>query len=216
MNNRLHWFLVTACIAVTLAGCSSTTLSGSWRSPDYLAPVTKIYIVGISKQETRRRVFEDEFGVALQAHGVQTVSSYKDLKSQEVEDLNLIKKKVKASGADALLMTRLLGQRSEEVTQPARVAGYLSRPYYDWGDYRPEAHYHYDLNYYARRYEMIYEPATISRVQVGILECNLYDTASGELIWSAQLETVLEGSLQKLIRDFIQVVIKDLLDQAVI
>lgn len=63
---------------------------------------------------------------------------------------------------------------------------------------------------------MTYEPATISKFQVITIESNLYDAASGELIWSARLETVMEGTMQSMIRDFIKVVTKDLLNQGVI
>lgn len=62
---------------------------------------------------------------------------------------------------------------------------------------------------------MTYEPASISRFQVITLESNLYEASTGELIWSAQLETVMDGTIQKMIRDYIKVVTKDLVDQGV-
>jgi hypothetical protein len=113
-------------------------------------------------------------------------------------------------------LTRILNQRTEEVVNPGRVSGYSSPSYYGRGGYRPEPYYRNYRSYYDRRYEMTYEPATISQFSVVTMESNLYDSASGELIWSAQLETVLDGTMQKLIRDFIEVVTKDLLDQGVI
>jgi hypothetical protein len=208
--------LVVTLFTFILSGCSSTTLTGSWRSPEQINTVKKVYIVGVSKQETSRRSFEDGFGQKLQAHGVETVSSYKDLKNNQEASLELITEKVKANGADALLLTRVLSQRTEAVVNPGRVSGYSSPSHYGRGGYRPEPYYRNYRSYYDRRYEMTYEPATISQFSVVTMESNLYDSASGELIWSAQLETVLDSTLQKLIRDFIEVVTKDLLDQGVI
>ena len=216
MKTMPIWCLIVVLFTFMLSGCSSTTLTGSWRSPDHVNTVKKVYIVGVSKQETSRRSFEDGFGQKLQAHGVKTVSSYKDLKNNQEASLDLITEKVKANGADALLLTRILSQRTEEVVNPGRVSGYSSPPYYGRGGYRPEPYYRNYRSYYDRRYEMTYEPATISQFSVITMESNLYDSASGELIWSAQLETVLDGTMQKLIRDFIEVVTKDLLDQGVI
>lgn len=211
------WCLVASLIIFSISACSSTILTGSWRSPDYVNPVKKVYIVGVSKQETNRRSFEDDFGQSLRAYGIETVSSYKDLKNNQEADLDLITEKVKANGADALLLTRILSQRTEEVVNPGRVSGYSSDPsYYGRGGYRPEPYYRNYRSYYDRRYEMTYEPATISQYQVVTMESNLYDAASGELIWSAQLETVLDGTMQKLIHDFIEVVTKDLHNQGVI
>ena len=217
MNNTAPWGLTIILIAFLISGCATTTLTGSWHDPEYTRQVKKIYIVGISKQETSRRVFEDEFGQELQAYGVKTVSSYRDLKDNEEADQDLIAQKVKANGADALLLTRILDQRTEEVVNPGRISGYSSSPSY-YGDrgYRPQPYYRNYRDYYDRRYEMTYEPATISQFQVITIESNLYDIASGKLIWSAQLETVMEGTMQTMIRDFIEVVTKDLLDQGVI
>jgi hypothetical protein len=60
MNSRNKWIgLLT--LALLVAGCFSTTLTGSWKSPDYTGQVKKVYIIGIAKQEPTRRIFEDEF-----------------------------------------------------------------------------------------------------------------------------------------------------------
>lgn len=217
MKSLTPWCLSIILISFLMSGCSSTTLTGSWRSPDHLRPVKKIYIVGVSKQETHRRIFEDEFGQELQMYGVKTVPSYKDLKNAQKADQELILKKVKANSADALLLTRILSKRTEQVVHPGRITAYSSGPsYYGQGSYYPRPYYRNYRDYHDRRYEMTYEPATISKFQVITIESNLYDAASGELIWSARLETVMEGTMQSMIRDFIKVVTKDLLNQGVI
>lgn len=210
---------VLAILLVTFlaAGCSSTTLTGSWRSPELMRPVDKIYIVGISKHETHRRIFEDEFGQQLQQYGTQTYSSYKDLKDIQSAELDAIMDKVRAAGADALLMTRIMGKRTEEVVNPGRVTGYNYGPsFYGGGGYYPSPYYRNYRDYYDRRYELTYEPSTITRYQVITLESNLYDASSGELLWSAQLETVMEQTMEKMIKDFIEVVTGDLAKQGVI
>ena len=114
-------------------------------------------------------------------------------------------------------MTRIIDKRTEEVVNPGRVTGYRTRhPYYGYRDYYPRPYYRHYRDYYDRRYEMVYEPATITRYKVITLESNLYDAETGNLIWSAQLETVMEGTMQSMIRDYIEVVTKDLVNQGVI
>ncbi len=212
--SRLIRLILLLCL---VSGCSSTTLTGSWRSPEFSGRVDKIYIVGVSKQETHRRIFEDEFGAELQMYGIKTVSSYKDLKNAQKAELEAILEKVTANGADAMLMTRIIDKRTEEVVNPGRVTSYRTNvPYYGYRDYYPSPYYRHYRDYYDRRYETIYEPATISKYKVITLESNLYDASSGELIWSAQLETVMEGTIKKMIQDFIKVVTKDLVEQGVI
>lgn len=217
MKSILSWCLFAVMLSFLLPGCSSTTLTGSWRNPDYPRPVKTIYIVSVSKQETHRRIFEDEFGQELQMYGIKVVPSYRSLKNSRDENQDKILKNAKDSGAEALMLTRILNKRTEEVVTPGRITGYASGPgVYRSDRYDPRPYYRNYRDYYDRRYEMIYEPATVSRFKVITLESNLYDTASGELIWSAQLETVMDGTMQSMIRDFIKVVTKDLLDQGVI
>jgi hypothetical protein len=212
MYRIIPWGLAAILCMSMVCGCSKTTLSGSWRNPDYLQAVKTIYIVGVSRQETNRRIFEDEFGRLLEKYGLRTFSSYRDLDNVKDVGQDLIMEKVRANGADALLMTRILGKHTEEVVHPARIYGPGFPP---WG-YYPRPYYRNYWDFYERRYDMIYEPARVTRFEVITLESNLYAAATGELIWSAQLETVMEGTIEAMIRDFIEVVTKDLLDQGVI
>jgi hypothetical protein len=212
MYRIIPWGLAAILLMSVVCSCSKTTLSGSWRNLDYLQAVKTIYIVGVSRQETNRRIFEDEFNRQLQRYGISTFSSYRDLEKVKDVERDFIMEKARANGADALLMTRILGKRTEEVVHPGRIYGPNFAP---WG-YYPHPYYRNYWDYYERRYDMIYEPATISRFKVITLESNLYDVAKGELIWSAQLETVMEGTIEAMIRDFIEVVTKELVDQGVI
>jgi hypothetical protein len=200
-----------------LAGCSKSTVSGSWKNREYLQPINKVYIVGVSKRDTHRRIFEDEFGDHLSTYGIQSVSSYKDLKSTEEADLETLISKVNSHNADALLLTRIIDKRIREVVYPGYVSGYYAYPpYYGYRWYYPRPYYYHYRDFYGHRYDMIYEPATVSRYKIITLESNLYDAATGELIWSAQVETVIDGKIQSLIEDFIEVVTKDLVSQGVI
>jgi len=212
MDSIIYWGLASILFMVMLGSCSKTTLSGSWRNPDYLKTVKTVYIVGVSRQETLRRIFEDEFRRQLEKYGIRAFSSYRDLDNVQDVGQDFIMEQVRASSAEALLMTRILGKRTEEVVHPGRIYGPDFLP---WG-YYPRPYYRNYWDFYERRYDMIYEPARVSRFEVITLESNLYDAATGELIWSAQLETVREGTMEELIRDFIEVVTKDLLEQGVI
>ncbi len=191
-------------VGVLFAGCSSTTLSGSWKNPDYNNKVKKIYIVGIANQETHRRIFEDDFNQQLSNHGVTGLSSYKDLPTSSEIDEFKIAQNIKANGADSVLMIHVTGKRTEEIVNPGRITTY------DGGRYYERPYYRNYGSYYNQRREVIYEPATITQFDVVTVEANIYDTKTTEMIWSAQLETVIDGKLQKLLKDFVKTVVKDL------
>jgi len=206
-------------IMASLCACSSTTLSGSWKSPDYRGQIRKPYIIGVAKNEMTRRLFEDQFAQELQGYGINAMSSYKDLSDLQNADKGVIAARVKKNGADSVLITRMTGKRTEETVTPGRISGYETGPRYGYPrptPYAPAPYYRSMGSYYDRRYEMTYEPATVTQFQVATIEANLYEAGSGNLIWSAELETVIEGSTQKLVTDFIKTVTKDLRQQGVL
>jgi len=68
---RLLWLAV---LWLALAACASTSLVNQWKSPDHVGPaVRKVLVVGVTKQASVRRVFEDEFTAQLRAAGVEAI-----------------------------------------------------------------------------------------------------------------------------------------------
>ena len=211
MSNRVICFILVAA-ATSLFACSSTMITGSWKNPDFNGRVEKVYVVGIAKQETTRRIFEDGFRNQLAKLGATGIPSYADLKINEGTDQDVIAARIKANGADSVLMARAVGKRTEQVVNP----GYVTNRGYGGRGYYPDPYYRNYGGYYARSYDVVYMPATVSEYQVVTIEANLYSAANGELIWSAQLETVVESDLDALINDFIAVVTKDLKDKGLL
>lgn len=190
--------LLLPAIIPLLAACSSTTLSGSWKDPEFRGPVSKIYIVGIAKVDLNRRIFEDTFTRELEMLGVKALPSYRDLPISQEDNQSAIAAQLEKNGADVILMTRVTGKRTETVTTPGYATTYYGGSG-GWG------------GYYSRGYaETMYTPSTTTEFQIATVESNLYDTKTGKMIWSAQLETVVENNLEKLFTDFVKTVTKDL------
>jgi hypothetical protein len=211
--------LLLVLIPVLLAfGCSSTVMTGSWRNPDFKGQVKKVYIIGIAKQETTRRIFEDTFSAQLAKYGVTGMSSYQDLPISEKITQDEIADKASKNGVDSIILTRTVGKRTEEVVTPGQVTSYPT-PVPRYGPrygYYPDPYYRNYGSYYARSWDAVYQPPTVSQYEVVTIEANLYEYTTGDLIWSAQLETVVEGNLQNLIAGFIETVTKDLKEKGLI
>jgi len=211
MVKRIFW-LTLIITGLVLGACSSTVITGSWKNPDFTGRVKKVYVVGIAKQETTRRIFEDGFSKQLAMMGATGIPSYGDLKIDEETNQDVIAARIKAHGADSVLMTRAISSRTEQVVNP----GYVSAPAYGGRGYYPDPYYRHYGGYYSRSYDMVYQPATVSEFRIVTIEANLYSAASDELIWSAQLETVVEANMEALIDDFIAAVTKDLKDKGLL
>lgn len=213
--HTLTRFMGLTLILLLIASCSSTTMSGSWADPAFTKKVKSLYIVGIAKDETRRRIFEDTFGRQLASRGIKTFSSYKDLPNNQEANRDVILQKMTAQGCDSILLTKLIGTRKETVTTPGRVSGYSSGPYY--GGRRGGGGYYNNWNsYYSRRTDIVYEPPTSTEFVIATVESVMYDLQTEEMIWSGQLETVIEGNFEKMVQDFVNIVSKDLAEKGVI
>ena len=206
-------------VALLVAACSSTTMSGSWSDPAFTKKAKKVYIIGISKDETRRRIFEDSFGRQLTSQGIKTFSSYRDLPSNQDTDREAITQRMIEEGCDSVLITQLIDTRKETVTSPGRVSGYSSGPYYGGrrGGYSGRGGYYNNWgSYYGRRTDIVYEPPTSTEFVIATVESVMYDLETEEMIWSGQLETVIEGNFEKMVQDFVNTVSKDLTEKGII
>jgi hypothetical protein len=205
-----------ALTVLLIAACSSTTMSGSWSDPAFTKKVQKIYIIGMTEKDTTRRIFEDTLGRQLAGKGVKTVSSYIDLPNSKAPDREAIKLRMTAEGCDSVLLTKLVDTRTETVTTPGRASGYSStyssRPYYG----NRNNYYNNWNSYYDRRADVIYMTPTSTEFVIATIESVMYDLETEEMIWSGQLETVIEGNLEKMVQDFADIVIKDLTEKGII
>lgn len=210
MNKLISWSTLVAFV-LSLTACTTTSVIGSWSNPSYKEKLNKVYVIGVAKQEVNRRIFEDEFSRQLAVNGARGIQSYRDLPSSLDADNESIAVKARANRAGSLLITRAIDKRTEEVVNPGRVTTYEYGPRrYNRRHYHPDPYYRNFGDYYTRSREVIVEPATVTKFKVLTVEANLYDAATLELIWSAQLETIPEGGMEKMIADFVTVVIGDL------
>ena len=214
MGLMLVAFLVTA--------CSSSYMEGSWSDPGYKGQIKNVYIVGIAKNELNRRIYEDAFGRNLSSKGVKAVSSYKSLPKDQETNRDVIRQAMTDNGCDSILLTKLIGQRSETVTNPGYVTGGYSSNYRGRGGYGGRGSYGgrggYGGwgNYYGRGYDVTYMPSTTTDFVILTIESVLYDLKTEEMIWSAQLETVVEGNIDKMVQAFADRVTKDLKEKGLI
>jgi hypothetical protein len=168
---------------VLVAGCASTTLQSEWRDPGYTgAPFRKIFVIGLSARDiTARRVFEDVMVSKLAAAGVQAVPEWQYLKGEGQAPEGVVSSAVESTGADAVLMARLVAIDKQISVNPVVVPG----PAYGW--YGP----------YAGWYSGWYSYPQVTQYDVVYVETTLFDTKTKRLVWSGTSKTVDPASVQQ-------------------
>lgn len=197
-KKMMIYMMTVVCVAV-LTSCLITTLDTVWKDPQHQGgTLNKILVIGIARNQTIRRVFEDDFVAKLGTYGVDAISSYRILPTEEMLDKNTIESKIQTLNIDAVLLTRLVDKKKE-----TEYRSYGNRRY-DWH------------GWYSRSYSYANTSVSYKEYEVLKIETNVYDTKTGEMIWSALSDTVAGGSNEVEIKSLIKVITKSLSDSELI
>lgn len=192
-KRRLLFFSVLLPI---LSGCASTDLTNSWKNPHYSgAPLTKVLVVGVSSQTSVRRSFEETFAQSLAKQGVQAIPSYTLIPADGQIPEDALQKAVQESGADGVLITRMVDRQTEISVSPASTAP----PAYDM-------HRQY-YGYYTGAWTGYYEPQMVQATEYIVAETTLFRADVSEPVWSGTSRTIKPGDVRKATQAFAKVMI---------
>ncbi len=181
--------------AFLLAACASTTIRSAWFDTSYTGgPMKRIVVVGVGGQVADRRVFEDSFAAQLRAAGVEGIPGYTVAPDETRMDDAAFAGAVEHTGADGLLVVRLLNVDTRTQVSTAMVPGPSV-----WGPYR------------GGFYGPMWFPATqVNQFDVARIESSLYDTKTQRLIWSATTDTINPSAVAQETPRFAAVIIGQL------
>lgn len=95
-------------------------LKDTWKDPAFTGPPLKqVLVIGAFKSDANRRVFEDAFAGALKAAGTGAEPSYAMLPESGQLANERVRAAASRSGADAVLVTRVLRMRRDVNVTPA-------------------------------------------------------------------------------------------------
>ena len=179
-------------VVLLVAACASTTLRTAWFDSAYTGgPFKRILVLGVSGNMADRRVFEDMFAQKLTAAGVQGVPGYQFIPDAPSASEPTFNEGVAKSGADGLLLVRLLGvdQHTEVSTimVPATIGPYGSA----WGP-------------------MWYAVPNVQQYQTANVETTLFEVKEHRPVWSATTETVNPTSVAAQTPEFAKLIIGQL------
>lgn len=113
MNAPIRPLALTA-LALTLAGCASTSVKHNWKSPDYHGgPVGKIAVVAVDERGDVRGALESRFVRELNKLGQDAIKTVDLLALPEIKsDKAAAAARLVAAGADTVLIVRMVDQAS--------------------------------------------------------------------------------------------------------
>jgi hypothetical protein len=173
--------LTVAGIAL-LSGCGATQQRNLWVDSSYqTAPLTKILVIAVRKDDLKRRMWEDAFVAELSArnhNGTVAIASYQ-LFPDGLPDTVEVRRIVKDRNFDGVIVVA----RAQIDTTSSEVAGYTVT--------EPTTVYSRRWGAYVTRYQDVYYPGySESEVAVSVRTDLLVPESDGRLVWSVTSKAV--------------------------
>lgn len=216
MKNILNIIICFVCLAQL--SCQSTKLTNSWKRTEADAKsFKKLGVVMLSPKVSNKATIETELAELLREKGIKASTTYNIFplagKNDVIKQLDLdpdqlkeyITKRVNKFEFDGLLIVSLLDkQQEEQYNRGSSVT--LVAPAYSY----------YYAGYYSYVTNAMYSPGYYSTTTTYLLDTNLYDAISGELIWTGQTETKDPTSVLKESKKFAELIVREMLFKKVI
>ncbi len=200
--------ILAVLVVLVLSSCSATRMTAVWQDDAYTAgALTKVLIKGVAQNQRDSHIFEDAFVKQFSQNGIEAFASALTAPDVKLDLPMKIPSELIAEAQkrqmDALLVVHLAGIVKKTVYHPPRPY-FMSMTYCDL-HHRP---YHHFSSHFM--YDPVYEPGYYTEHQFFQIESNLYDTQTGQLIWSAASETFEPASINALVESVSKVVIENL------
>jgi hypothetical protein len=185
---------VTVLAASLISSCATTHLDSQWLNPDFAGrKVTgKLLVVGVSRDDTVRRLYEDEMSAQLALQKIDTARSHELIAGPLVSNgPDALMKAARTAGANLILTSVVVSREHVDrvVSQSMPLMGSNFDGWY--GHYWPYAYVRTEVHSFYR-----YTVVT-----------SLSDAATGKIMWSASTQTEDVDRVDREIRVFAKVII---------
>lgn len=196
MTLAIHRCIVPLLLLAVAACATTTTLDGTWTRPGFAgqridAPVL---VVGVARDETVRRTYEDEMAARLAARGVKAIRSYESVPGALDRDSHeKIQAAARAAASRYLLSTAVIGQEVEQtvVQDPWPPAGFVG--WHGW--YRAYWGLSWPARTEVRTYNVYVAQTALTRIDADRVE------------WTARTRTAAPTDVARETRAFVEVIL---------
>lgn len=203
----LRLFVAAAAIPF-LAACQTTSIQSAWYDTSYKGgPFRRIVVIASDGTTSDSRVFEDTFVQKLRATGIEAVPGYTTVPADARRAEGPFAAAVKATGADGVIIVRLLRVDTHTQVSTVMMPGPMVGP---WGGFYGPGFYgpgFYGGGLYAGGF---YPVPDVTQYQVASVETNVYSVPTKTLVWAATTQTVDPGTVAKEAPNYADIIIGQL------
>ncbi|RPI74042.1 MAG: hypothetical protein EHM47_04680 [Ignavibacteriales bacterium] len=159
-----------------LISCSPSTQLTDIYSDEAFAgkEIKKILVLGMTTDEWKKKVYENEFRSQLLAHGVEVLMAWQELTKGEQLNKETFEKYFKDKNIDAVLVAIEGGESTDKTLYSGGGSSHVYVGFY--GFYASTASYYFNSEFLAEE-------------KIVHMRTNLYETKDAKLIWSAKSQS---------------------------
>jgi len=159
-----------------LISCSPSTQLTDIYSDEAFAgkEIKKILVLGMTTDEWKKKVYENEFRSQLLAHGVEVLMAWQELPKGEQLNKETFEKYFKDKNIDAVLVAIEGGESTDKTLYSGGGSSHVYVGFY--GFYASTASYYFNSEFLAEE-------------KIVHMRTNLYETKDAKLIWSAKSQS---------------------------
>ena len=196
-------------IAAFLSSCKTTSVSSSWKSPEYNnKPFHNIMVWAIlgETDSTLRQQLETHLVNDLVSKGYYAISSLQVYKQKAYAKLTAkeIVDQYNSTAVDAVMTLVLLNKEKEETYYPG---GYFNQT---------EGRYGNLDNYYSNAIERVLTPGYYAKTTNYYMEGNLFDTKNEKLVYSVQTKSFDPYTTDMLAHENGLLIVRDMIKKKII
>lgn len=206
MKKHCNHFLILMAAVLMLSACgTSTQIVGVWQKPESRAiSYQKVLVASLTNNLSAQQKVESELAAILSRPGVVVTKSLDafppTLESKKSKDKDALLKQLRTFDSDIIVTNTVVDKKLRQS---------YNRPYYGpwgWGGYWG----------YRGWYDGFYDPGFAVLDKEYYLETNVFDSKSGELVWSAQSRTRNPSDLDNFIEDYAKVISQKMIQDGII
>ena len=169
-----------------LASCATSSMVTQQSNPDYVGkPFRSVMVVAVTADDLVRRTFEDRMVALLGQRGLKGIPGYSAIGSRgKVEEAEL-RRAVAASGAEGVLITRVVRVDRSSGTLPGATVG---------------------VGFYGYWETVNLPPQQVNGPSWTVSETRLFDAKNGVLAWTGVMDTRENDDLDRALTQYIKVV----------
>ena len=144
----------------------------------------KILVLGLAKDEWKRKVYENELRTQLLSRNVEVLLAWQELPKGEKLNKETFEKYFKDKNVDAVLVAIEGGESTDQTLYKGGVSNVYVGFY----------------GFYMSTAAVFYSPSYLSEEKIVHMRANLYETKDAKLIWSARSQSYEPKSTKEVIQ----------------